>query len=74
MRDASNKPVSGVTVTFTAPASGATARFSGAASATATTNSSGVATAPTLTANGDDRQLQRDGAVPGVRHAGHLHA
>jgi len=45
-------PVSGVTVTFTAPASGAGATFSGLATATAVTNTSGVATAPALTANG----------------------
>ena len=44
-------PVSGATVTFTAPGSGASATFAGKASATALTNSSGVATAPTLTAN-----------------------
>ncbi|MBV9770910.1 MAG: Ig-like domain-containing protein, partial [Bryobacterales bacterium] len=50
--DASNNPLSGVTVTFTAPASGATAMFSGAATATATTNGNGVATAPALIANG----------------------
>ena len=52
VRDAGNNPVAGVTVTFTAPASGASARFGGSATATATTNGSGVATAPTLTANG----------------------
>jgi hypothetical protein len=44
-------PVSGATVTFTAPGSGASATFAGQASATALTNSSGVATAPALTAN-----------------------
>jgi hypothetical protein len=52
VRDASSNPVSGVTVTFTAPASGASARFSGSAVATAVSDSSGVATAPALTANG----------------------
>jgi hypothetical protein len=52
VRDASGNPSSGVTVTFTAPASGASARFSGATTATAVTNASGIATAPTLTANG----------------------
>jgi hypothetical protein len=52
VRDASGTPSSGVTVTFTAPASGANARFSGATTATAVTNASGIATAPTLTANG----------------------
>ena len=38
--------LSGVTVTFTAPASGASARFNGSATATAVTGASGVATAP----------------------------
>src|SRR5262249_49218693 len=42
VRDASTKPVSGVTVTFTAPDSGASANFG--SSLTATTNSNGVAT------------------------------
>ena len=48
--DASNNPLSGVSVTFSAPASGASGTFSG--SATVVTNASGVATAPTFTANG----------------------
>ena len=52
VKDASSNPVSGVTVTFTAPASGASAAFSGSATATATTNASGIASAPALTANG----------------------
>src|SRR5581483_6231866 len=51
VKDASNNPVSGVTVTFTAPTTGASAAFSGSASATAVTNASGIATAPALTAN-----------------------
>ena len=46
----SNVAVSGVSVTFTAPASGASGSFS--SSATVTTDVSGVATAPTFTANG----------------------
>lgn len=45
-------PTSGVTVTFTAPASGASGTFSGGqATETQTTNSSGVATSSTFTAN-----------------------
>ena len=51
VKNTANNPVSGVTVTFTAPGSGASATFSGSLTATATTNSSGVATAPALTAN-----------------------
>ncbi len=52
VRNASNAPVSGVSVTFTVPASGASGRFSGLASVAATTDSGGVATAPAFTANG----------------------
>jgi hypothetical protein len=52
VKDANNNPVNGVSVTFTAPASGASGAFGGSATAIATTNSSGVATAPALTANG----------------------
>ena len=48
----SSGPISGATVTFTAPGSGASGTFSGQLTATATTNASGVATAPTFTANG----------------------
>jgi hypothetical protein len=49
VKNATNNPVSGVTVTFTAPGSGASGTFGG--STAVTTNSSGVATAPALTAN-----------------------
>jgi hypothetical protein len=49
--DARGNPLSGVTVTFTAPTSGASGSFSGGAN-TATTNASGVATSATFTANG----------------------
>jgi hypothetical protein len=47
--DAGNNPVSGVTVTFTAPTSGASGAFAG--TNTALTNASGVATSNTFTAN-----------------------
>jgi adhesin/invasin len=49
VKDASNNPVAGASVTFSLPASGASGTFGG--TATATANASGVATAPTLTAN-----------------------
>src|SRR5206468_1050713 len=49
--DAGNNPVGNVTVTFTAPGSGASGTFAGGVN-TATTNTSGVATAATFTANG----------------------
>jgi len=50
VKDAGNNPVSGVTVTFTAPASGASGTFAGGVN-TAKTNTQGVATAGTFTAN-----------------------
>src|SRR5262249_15463105 len=42
--NASNAPMSGVTVTFTAPSTGASGTFAGLATATAVTNASGIAT------------------------------
>jgi hypothetical protein len=51
VKDASNNPISGVTVTFTAPASGASGTFAGGVN-TAVTNASGVATSAVFTANG----------------------
>ena len=51
VKDSGGNPVSGATVTFTAPASGASGTFGGSATATVITNASGVATAPALTAN-----------------------
>ena len=50
VKDSSNNPVSGVTVTFAAPGSGASGTFAGGVT-TATTNASGVATAAAFTAN-----------------------
>jgi hypothetical protein len=50
LTDAGSNPISGQTITFTAPGSGATGNFSGSATATATTNASGIATAPGFTA------------------------
>ncbi len=57
VKDAGNNPVPGVSVTFTAPGSTATGAFATGGGCTATgcivtTNSSGVATANTFTANG----------------------
>ncbi|HJT87992.1 MAG TPA: Ig-like domain-containing protein, partial [Bryobacteraceae bacterium] len=51
VKDGSNNPVSGVTVTFTAPGSGASATFNGSATVSVVTNSSGVAAAPVPVAN-----------------------
>ena len=50
VKDASGDPVSGVTVTFTAPASGASGTFACSGN-TAVTNSLGVATSQVFTAN-----------------------
>ncbi len=51
--DSGGVALSGVTVTFTAPASGPTLKFTGgASSAAAITNASGVATSPAMTAGG----------------------
>jgi hypothetical protein len=49
--DASSNPVSGVTVTFTAPSSGPSATFSESSSTMAVTNSSGIARSPIPVAN-----------------------
>lgn len=49
VKNASGIPLPGASVTFSAPATGASGTFSG--SATAVTNSIGIATAPTFTAN-----------------------
>jgi protocatechuate 3,4-dioxygenase beta subunit len=51
--DTYGNPVAGATVTFAAPASGASGSFPGPVnSVSITTNASGLATAPTFTANG----------------------
>ncbi|MCL5885089.1 MAG: polysaccharide deacetylase family protein [Deltaproteobacteria bacterium] len=63
----SGTPVGGVTVTFTAPGSGAGGAFSGGSlTANAVTNSNGVATAPTLTANGQAGTYTVTAGVSGV--------
>ena len=50
--NASNTPVSNVTVTFTAPSNGAGGTFPGGTSATAVTDAFGRATSPVFTTNG----------------------
>ena len=49
VKDGTNTPMSGASVTFSAPAAGASGTFTGLA--TVLTNGAGVATAPTFTAN-----------------------
>ena len=61
--------VSGVTVTFTAPAVGASATFNGLVTATAVTDGSGVATSPIPTANGIDGSYTVSASVPGLTSA-----
>ena len=51
VKDQYGNPVSGVSVTFAAPASSAGGSFAGGGTTTVTTNSAGVATAPAFTAN-----------------------
>ena len=65
VKDAGNNPVSGVTVTFTAPGSGASGAFAGGVN-TATTNASGVATAAVFTANGTTGSYNVTASVAGV--------
>ena len=52
VKDAGGNPVNGITVTFSAPIFGASAAFAGSTTISATTNASGMATSPTMTANG----------------------
>jgi hypothetical protein len=65
--DAGGNALSGMTVTFTAPASGASGTFAGGGTtATAVTNAQGVATAPGITANGTAGPFTVVASVPGV--------
>ncbi len=66
VKDATGNPVSGASVTFTAPASGASGKFGAATSATAATNAQGVATAPAFTANGTAGSYTVTAAVSGI--------
>ena len=68
LTDASNNPVSGITVTFTAPGagSGPTATFAGGVN-TAVTDASGVATSAVLTASGTEGSYTIAGSAgPGL--------
>jgi len=65
--DANQNPVTGASVTFTAPASGASGTFAnGTATETDTTNASGVATSSTFTANATAGGYTVAAAVAGV--------
>ena len=65
VKDASGNPVSGVTVTFTAPASGASGTFAGGVN-TATTNASGAASSAVFTANATAGGYSVTASVAGV--------
>jgi len=68
--DGSSSPLSGITVTFTAPSSGPSAIFAGgAASVTAVTNTLGIATAPALTANNSAGTYAVTASVPNLAPA-----
>jgi uncharacterized repeat protein (TIGR01451 family) len=62
----SGNPVSGISVTFTAPASGASGTFSSGNTATVVTGANGVATAPTFTANGTPGSYTVAATVVGI--------
>ncbi|HEY6338145.1 MAG TPA: SBBP repeat-containing protein [Candidatus Sulfotelmatobacter sp.] len=68
--DSGSNPVSGVTVTFTAPGAGASGTFAnGTATTTAVTNASGIATASTFTANSTAGAFNVAAKVAGVATA-----
>jgi hypothetical protein len=68
VRDTSDQPIAGVTVTFTLPVSGASAAFAGGGGITATvmTNEQGIAVSPTLMANATAGSYQAQASVVGV--------
>lgn len=67
VEDSKNNPVSGATVTFTAPASGASATFqAGQTTDTETTNMNGVAMSHAFTANATQGQYTVTASVTGV--------
>ncbi|MCC6390835.1 MAG: S-layer homology domain-containing protein [Bryobacterales bacterium] len=69
VRDNNNNPVGGALVTFSAPSSGPGGTFSGSLSASAITNSSGIATAPSFTANSQAGSYTVSATAPGVSTA-----
>jgi len=64
--DGSSNPVSGVTVTFTAPSTGASATFGSSNSAAALTNAAGIATSPLLFANGSAGSYSVTASITGA--------
>ncbi|MBX2991692.1 MAG: Ig-like domain-containing protein [Bacteroidetes bacterium] len=66
VRDAVGNPVNNVTVTFTAPSTGPSGKFGGLRVVTAPTNVSGIATAPTFTADTLAGSYQVTASAPDV--------
>jgi hypothetical protein len=68
VRDASNGPVAGAFVTFTAPSGGASLTFAtGGTTATVATNAAGIATSPVMTANAVAGSYQVSASVSGLQ-------
>ena len=65
VKNASGTPISGVIVTFAAPASGASGTFAGGVN-TAATNAAGIATSPVFTANGTPGSYIVTATTPGI--------
>jgi hypothetical protein len=66
VKDGSGNPVNGASVLFSAPGSGASGTFAGSSTASVPTNISGIATAPTFTANGQSGSYTVTASVSGV--------
>ncbi len=66
VRDRISNPVSGIAVRFSAPDSGPSAGFAGRPSIIAVTNADGIATATTLTANGEPGRYAVTATATGV--------
>jgi len=66
VKDSGGNPVSGVAVTFTAPGTGPSGLFGGSLTANVVTNGSGIAVAPTLTANSQAGGYTMTASVGGV--------
>jgi hypothetical protein len=69
VRDLSGTPLSNATVMFSTPTNGPSASFGGSVTALTLSNSSGIATAPMITANGDPGGYQVIASVHGSGEA-----
>lgn len=66
VKDYAGKPMVGATVMFSTPTNGPSASFAGSVTALVTSNGFGIATAPTLTANGSPGGYQVIASVKGA--------